>query len=129
MGKWSEYNCEKELMQKMRKLFDEVKEKIHKEHPEAQVSFEEFVLCFDEKDKMMKKLFECMVKETLSNIGSSSSSSPHHSEPSLLSSNHPRTATLLLTTAPLSSMLSGGTLTLIPATLVAHPQSSRDANN
>jgi len=119
-------------MEKLKILFEEVVEKLKKENPDYVPTFEDFVLCLDVKDKMTKRLFEGLVKETMSNayVQSPSNSSPPNGTPrsprSELRDSGARTTLLL--TAPLSALLpltgSGGTLTLIPAFLA-----NRDANH
>jgi len=132
MGKLCEVNCERELMEKFHQLFVEISEKMKKENPEAAPSFEDFVNCLDTKDKMTKKLFECLIKETMTNasVQTNNSNSTSSSRSSDISRDSSVRTTALLLTTPLSSLLPGigGTLTLVPAYSLSLRDSSRDSD-
>jgi len=66
MGKFSEVFWEEELLRKFRLLFEETCEKLRRENPESSASFEDFVSSLDVDDKVTRRLFEFLVKETLS---------------------------------------------------------------
>ena len=62
MGKWVEKGYDGELVRKMKCLFEEVAEKLNREQPDIDFTFENFVESFDETDKFNRRLFEFFVK-------------------------------------------------------------------
>jgi len=64
MGKWVEKGYDSELVRKMKALFEEVSNKLNREQPDLNFTFENFVESFDETDKFNRRLFEFFVKVT-----------------------------------------------------------------
>jgi len=140
MGKWAEATYEKELAEKLRKLFDETQERLSKDKPGTQFTFEEFVLGLNINDKMIQKIFEYLVKETIQGLQmdvEAARTAPvnSHSAPSApirafqASSASGRTPTLLLA-VPLSSLQSGGTIPIfLPSSILSSVNSSTTDSN
>jgi len=129
MGKWAEYSWDKELMEKIHQLWNETITKIQKDNPESQLSFEDFVTCLDPSDRMTKKLFEVLVKETMAtnlmasartrgtNSNDTQSASPSHQPIS-------RTYLLLPSSLGPSGNSSSASFTLVPASFLSPPSPS-----
>mmetsp|Transcript_9769 Transcript_9769/g.16999 ORF Transcript_9769/g.16999 Transcript_9769/m.16999 type:complete len:211 (+) Transcript_9769:106-738(+) len=64
MGKWVEEDPHRMLMRKIKGLFYETQRKMKTEHPENNMSFDQFAEHFDSKDRFTRRLFEFLVKET-----------------------------------------------------------------
>eukprot|EP01116_Phalansterium_solitarium_P000889 TRINITY_DN10727_c0_g1_i1.p3 TRINITY_DN10727_c0_g1~~TRINITY_DN10727_c0_g1_i1.p3 ORF type:complete len:129 (-),score=23.66 TRINITY_DN10727_c0_g1_i1:500-886(-) len=92
MGKFTDAGLEALFMDKIRILFAELREKLNKEHPTAPLTWEDFVLALDCDDKSTKKLFESLVKDTVTTFPSeppplapgSERSTAHSLRPSLI---------------------------------------------
>jgi len=150
MGQWTEYSWEREYLEKLKKLFDETQEKLIKDHPDKPITFEEFVVSLDVTDKVTKKIFECLVKETILHSHSSAGDSGRSTTVPSFPSSSPTTnavtssvttgsnsisgsngsggngtsaRTTLLFALPISSMQSGATI-LIPANFLSSSANS-----
>eukprot|EP01102_Stenamoeba_stenopodia_P004409 TRINITY_DN14718_c0_g1_i1.p1 TRINITY_DN14718_c0_g1~~TRINITY_DN14718_c0_g1_i1.p1 ORF type:complete len:130 (+),score=23.32 TRINITY_DN14718_c0_g1_i1:252-641(+) len=69
MGKWSESNWDIELVRKIKIMFDDLSEKLRKDNPDRNITFEEFVKSLDTDDKVTRRVFDYLVKETFSKNG------------------------------------------------------------
>eukprot|EP01096_Ripella_sp_DP13-Kostka_P004572 TRINITY_DN16913_c0_g1_i1.p1 TRINITY_DN16913_c0_g1~~TRINITY_DN16913_c0_g1_i1.p1 ORF type:complete len:131 (-),score=63.17 TRINITY_DN16913_c0_g1_i1:55-447(-) len=130
MGKVIEEGVEEQALTKLRQVFGITMDKIRKDNPNAQFSFEDFVLNLEVGDKLTMRIFELLIKDMISRAedghagsgsSSSSSSSSSGSAASALNSQSPFFNLLQYLMPNLSSNQSGGNL-FVPA-FVIHPPS------
>eukprot|EP01080_Neovahlkampfia_damariscottae_P009237 gene9237-1323_t len=97
MGKCNQEDPDTIVLKKMKKLFNESREKLHLDNQEEEIfDFDEFAEYLDSNEKLVKKLFDLIVKETYSTYRKTNPNSDNREVPS---------STILFTSSPLTAML------------------------